>query len=119
MEDAWNAGDGERFAKPFALDGDQVNVIGEVLRGREDIAARHDQIFTTVYRGSRIKLELIQLTYVTGDVVLTRVQSALDVPHGPRQGRIATLMTVLFRKTHGRWEIVTLHKTQIAKPKPQ
>jgi len=33
MQSARNVGDGERFARPFSLDGDQVNIFGGVING--------------------------------------------------------------------------------------
>jgi uncharacterized protein (TIGR02246 family) len=113
MERAWNAGDGAGFAKPFAPDGDQVNIIGEVMKGRDEIAVRHDGIFKTIYAGSRNSMHLVDARSVAADVVLARVHSILDVPAGPRQGRIEAIMSVVFRKTGERWEIVTLHNTRI------
>jgi uncharacterized protein (TIGR02246 family) len=116
MEHGWNTGDGARFAEPFALDGDQVNIIGGVMKGRKEIAARHDRIFKTTYLDSRNSLRLIEARYVVADVILARVHSLLSVPHGPRQGQIEALMTLVFRQTNVRWEVVTLHNTRITPP---
>ncbi|MEO7273195.1 MAG: SgcJ/EcaC family oxidoreductase, partial [Vicinamibacterales bacterium] len=38
LEAAWNAGDGEAFAAPFAPDADFVNVRAEHHQGRQAIA---------------------------------------------------------------------------------
>ncbi|OLL70460.1 hypothetical protein Ae168Ps1_6207c [Pseudonocardia sp. Ae168_Ps1] len=38
--DAWNAGDGDRWAEAFAEDAVLVDVLGRIQRGRSVIAAR-------------------------------------------------------------------------------
>ena len=52
LEAAWNAGDGDAFAAPFAADADFVNVRAEHHRGRQAIAAGHTAIFRSIYAGS-------------------------------------------------------------------
>jgi uncharacterized protein (TIGR02246 family) len=113
MEDAWNAGDAVRFTAAFGADGDQINIAGTRMESREEIQAQHDRIFKTHYRGSRNRFDLRDARYVTADVILAHVHSVLDVPEGPRQGKIETLASFVFRKTGERLELVTLHNTRI------
>jgi len=54
LEAAWNAGDADAFAAPFAADADFVNVRAEHHRGRAAIAAGHAAILRTVYAGSTV-----------------------------------------------------------------
>jgi uncharacterized protein (TIGR02246 family) len=57
LEQAWNAGDGEAFARRFTEDADFVNIRGEHFRTRPVIAAGHQAIFDSVYRGSVVRYE--------------------------------------------------------------
>jgi uncharacterized protein (TIGR02246 family) len=114
METAWNAGDADGFASPFGQDGDQVNIFGTHLRNRDEIRIRHAQIFQTVFLSSINSLTLQDARYVTADVILGHVRSAVTVPQGPLQGELCTLASLVFRKTAGRWEVVTFHNTRIA-----
>ena len=52
LEAAWNTGDGEAFASPFAEDADFVTIRGEHFSGRAAIGAGHAAIFRTIYAGS-------------------------------------------------------------------
>ncbi len=114
MEAAWNAGDAARFSEPFAPDGDQINIFGAHLENRSEIASRHDIVFKTIFLGSRSSLRLVDARRVTSEVILARVHSTVEIPCGPLQGKLETLGSLVFRKTHVGWELVTFHNTRIA-----
>jgi uncharacterized protein (TIGR02246 family) len=58
MIDAWNAGDGAGFAAPFTSAADFVAFEGTHLKGCQEIALFHQQIFDTVVKGSRLEGEV-------------------------------------------------------------
>lgn len=113
LAQAWNAGDGVRFAAVFAPGGVQVNIFGTELRGRREIAERHDRIFSTVFRGSTNTLRVIDAQPVAADVLLARVASVVDVPQGPLAGELRTVASLVLRKADGRWEILSFHNTRV------
>ena len=55
LEASWNAADGARFGLPFTEDADFVTIRGEHVRTREAIAAGHQAIFDTIYKGSVVR----------------------------------------------------------------
>src|SRR3954469_19459717 len=79
---AWNAGDGDAFAAPFAADADFVNVRAEHHRGRPAIAAGHTAIFRGIYAGSTNQYVVKSARLVTADVALAHVNATLQVPSG-------------------------------------
>ena len=113
MERAWNAGDGAGFAAPFAVDADQVNIFGTVLKGRAEIAERHDRILKTILLGSRNALQLVEARHIADEVVLARVHSVVDVPQGLLAGELQTLASLIFHKTNVGWDLLTFHNTRI------
>jgi uncharacterized protein (TIGR02246 family) len=58
LENAWNAADGDRFARPFADDADFVNIRGQHVRTRDAIAKGHHGIFNTIYKGSIVRYQV-------------------------------------------------------------
>lgn len=80
LADAWNAGDAHRFAGVFADEGEQVNIFGTQLRGRGEIADRHDRIFKTIFRGSTNTFEIIDSVELSQNVVLARISSTVEIP---------------------------------------
>jgi uncharacterized protein (TIGR02246 family) len=111
IEAAWNAGDGEAFAAPFAQDADFVTIRGEHFRGRPAIGAGHAAIFRTVYAGSTNQLTLEAARLLRPDVALVRVHAMVDAPQGSLAGRHAARFTLVLTKQRGGWEIAALHNT--------
>jgi uncharacterized protein (TIGR02246 family) len=118
LEAAWNAGDGEAFAAPFAADADFVTIRGEHSRGRPAIGAGHAAIFRTIYAGSSNHLTVESARLLRPDVALAHVRSTLDAPQGPLAGRHRARLTLVLTKEKSGWEIAALHNTLEATPGP-
>src|SRR5436305_14763433 len=52
MLDGWNRSDGNAFAGPFAEDSDFVGFDGTYLKGRQEIASFHQQLFDMYLKGT-------------------------------------------------------------------
>jgi uncharacterized protein (TIGR02246 family) len=111
LETAWNAGDGDAFAAPFATDADFVNIRAEPHRGREAIAAGHRAIFRTIYAGSTNRCAMESARLLRPDVALARVLATLDCPTGPLTGRHRARFTMVLTKGTDGWEIASFHNT--------
>lgn len=111
MEQAWNDGDGDAFARDMAEDADFVNIRAEHFRGRPAIAAGHAAIFRGIYLGSRNRLTLESARTIAPGVALIHVRAALEVPTGPMAGMNQALFSAVL--THGAagWCIVAFHNT--------
>src|SRR5690349_3459049 len=59
LETVWNSGDARGFADLFAEDADFIHILGGHGRGRAAIAQAHETLFATIYRGSRVRFELV------------------------------------------------------------
>jgi uncharacterized protein (TIGR02246 family) len=111
LEGAWNAGDGEAFAAPFAPDADFVNVRAEHHQGRQAIAAGHTGIFRTIYAGSTNRYVVKSARLLTSDVAVVHVDAALDVPAGPLAGRMQALYSLVLVRDGSGWQIASFHNT--------
>lgn len=111
LESAWNAGDGAAFAKDFAEDADFVNVRAEHHRGKEAIAAGHQGIFDSIYRGSTNRYAVRSLRSLGTEVALAHVDSTLVCPTGPLQGTNKALFSMVVRRVGEGWEIVAFQNT--------
>jgi uncharacterized protein (TIGR02246 family) len=116
LEDAWNAGDGDAFATPFAEDADFVNIYGLHGKGRPSIAAAHSQILRTVYAGSTLKVQLRQAQMIRQDVALLHLRSTMLVPSGPLAGEMNATPSVVLERAGARWQIVAFHNTLVQTP---
>lgn len=119
LQSAWNRADGAGFAVPFADDADFVNIRGELFHGRAEIGRGHDMIFHTIYKGSTVRLEVLDARFVTDDCLVFHGSSTLEVPAGPFQGKMSSTQTLLAvrrrggsaRAGDGAWEIAAFHNT--------
>jgi uncharacterized protein (TIGR02246 family) len=115
---AWNDGDGRRFASQFALDAEQVNIFGVRLRGRCEIGERHDRIFKTIFRGSVNTLQVLNARLLAADVLLAQMSSLVDVPQGLFKGELRTIVSMVLIRNETHWEIVLFHNTRVTDDTP-
>ncbi len=116
LGDAWQRGDGTQFAAAFAEDADFINILGMHAKGRSEIAAWHDQLFKGIYAESAAVFSLKAARRLTDDVTHMVVDTVLDVPAGPRAGRIETVADGVLVRKGGRWEIAAFHNTRVVRP---
>ncbi|MGH2617063.1 MAG: SgcJ/EcaC family oxidoreductase [Thermomicrobiales bacterium] len=111
--DGWNQGSGEGFAAPFAEDGDQVAFDGTNFRGRQEIAAAHQQLFDRFLRGTRLVGKVTDIRMPTPDVAImhaiggTIMQGQTDL--APDRNSVQTLVAV---KRDGRWQLAAFQNSR-------
>ena len=114
LEEAWNAADGKRFGAEFSEVTDFVNIRGEHLHGGAAlIAAGHQGIFDTIYRGSTNSIHLDRAREVGPGCLLIHATSTLDAPTGPLAGIHRAKMTALLVEHDGTWKATAFHNTLI------
>lgn len=83
LMEAWDRGDGQAFAASFTEDADYINVTGAYLQGRQAIAAGHQQIFETFYRGSRLEGFIKSIRFLSDDIALVHLHGRPQMPGQP------------------------------------
>lgn len=114
LQHAWNAADGRAFAAPFADDTDFVEIRGGHHRGAEAVARGHEAIFSTIYAGSTVDLQLEAARTVAPGAVVAVVGSTLQVPAGPMAGVNQARMTMVIVEQEDDWYITAFHNTLVA-----
>jgi uncharacterized protein (TIGR02246 family) len=112
--EAWNNGDGQAFAAPFTRDADFVAFDGSVLRGREEIASVHQELFDRWLKGSRLVEEHTTVRFLTDDVAVLLTVGG-TVMHGkskpaPERDSVQTLVAV---REGGAWSFASFQNTRI------
>jgi uncharacterized protein (TIGR02246 family) len=112
--DGWNQGDGQAFAASFTEDADYIVVNGMYLKGREAIAAGHQQIFETFYRGSQLEGSIKSIRFLSDDVALLHLHGRPRLPGqalpAPEQYSIQTLISI---RQAERWWFTAFQNTLI------
>jgi uncharacterized protein (TIGR02246 family) len=78
----WNASDGEKLASAFTEDTDFTAITGLRARGRDLIARGHNEILSSVYRGTTNSGTVESIYYLRPDVAVLDVKFTLRTPDG-------------------------------------
>ena len=114
LESAWNEADGRAFSEPFTADADFVDIRGDHHRSREAIAAGHQTIFDSVYKGSTADYELIGARELSDDVILAHSTGVLRAPSGPLAGEHSSVQSLVLVRGSDGWKIAGFHNTLVA-----
>jgi uncharacterized protein (TIGR02246 family) len=113
LESGWNDKSGKLFAKPFAEDADYVVINGMYLKGREVIESSHQRIFDTIYKDTKLTLNVKQIRFLRPEIALVHVSgqrvSSTDPAHNE-----AAMMTIVMTKEKGSWSISAFQNTRVA-----
>lgn len=119
MEGGWNAKKGELFAKPFTEDADYVVINGMYIKGRNEIAKGHQQIFDTFYKNTSLRLSIRQIRFLRRDVALVHVDGHLDgIGNEGHPASDASITMVMTRGKQG-WEIAAFQNTEVVANHPR
>jgi uncharacterized protein (TIGR02246 family) len=118
LERAWNEADGWAFGEPFAPDADFVTIRGEHLYGREAIAAGHQAIFDSIYKGSSTDFELTGARELSDEVILAHATAVLRAPSGPLAGEHSAVQSLVLVRGGAGWEIAAFHNTLMGPQRP-
>ena len=113
LEKAWNAGDGAGFGDVFTEDADFVAIRGDLHHGRAAVAAGHQAILDTIYRGSTISYRTTDVRSLPEGVVIAHVRSTLEAPTGPLAGAHDAVATLVVVDDGGEWRIAAFHNTLV------
>lgn len=116
LAEAWTSGDAEASAKHFTEDAYYTIWFGRRIKGREEIARGHEQIFKTIYKDTKQKLEVRSVRFVRDDVALVLVDGSVvkkteDFPASPH-----VVPLLVFTKEKGAWSIVAFQNTLVQTP---
>ena len=103
--EGWNRADGKTCARPFAQHADFTAVTGQRVKGQELIAKAHDEILSTVFRGTHNSATVNDIDFLRPDVaaadVTFRIAPMPDKPWLPPYSTAGLIAT----KESGHWEI--------------
>ena len=113
LEDGWNAADGAAYGAPFAEDADFVAIRGDLHSGPA-IAAGHQAIFDSIYRGSTVRYEVVDAREIRGDVIVAHVRAHMHAPTGPLAGDNTAMGTMVLADDGDGHRIVAFHNPLVA-----
>lgn len=125
LDSAWAHSDADRWAKQYSPDADFINILGMYMPDIKAMHARHHEIMTGVFKGSRHAGTLRRLRFLDAIVAIADVDIEVTgykalppgvVPTAP--GVLRTRMRHILTKSGEGWRIVATQNTAVA-PTPQ
>lgn len=114
VQDGWNAHDAKTHAAAFAPDADYVVVNGSHDKGREEIQARHTQLFTGIYKNSRNVATIKSVRFLRPDVAIVHTEwNLLHDLSDSKSRKGHALNTIVMTKEKGKWSIAAYQNTPI------
>jgi uncharacterized protein (TIGR02246 family) len=114
LQDGWNQGDGQAYAASFTEDADYIVWNGIYLKGRQAIAAAHQQLFETRFQGSRLEGFIKHIRFLSDDIALVHLHGRPQIPGqavpAPEQYSIQTLIGI---KQADGWRFTSFQNTLI------
>lgn len=117
---AWNAGDGEAYARHLGPDASFTNIFGMVMYGKTAFAQRHSEILGTFYKGTTKRHSIRRIRFITPDVALVdidnEVRDVRAMPGGivvPPDGVVKTQLMEVFVRRQGQWWIEAYHNVDV------
>ena len=117
---AWNAGDGQAYARHLAPDASFTNIFGMVMYGAPAFAKRHAEILATFYKGTTKHHSVRRIRFVTPDVAIVdidnEVRGVKAMPPGiamPPGGIVKTQLMEVFVRHGDRWWVEAYHNVDL------
>ena len=118
--EAWNSGDGRRYAAHVSPDVSFTNLFGMVMYGSAAFIERHQEILASFYKGTTKRHAVRRVRFVTPDVAIVDIDNELrgvkQMPAGiptPPDGIIRTQLMEVFARRNGRWVIEAYHNVDV------
>lgn len=113
--DCWNRGDGNAYGALFEENADYVAFNGSHTKGREAIAAQHQQLFETFLKGTRLRGQVKNLRFLSPNIALLHAIGGTlmswqsdDATPGRK-----SIQTFVARRHDDEWRFVSFQNTRI------
>jgi uncharacterized protein (TIGR02246 family) len=111
--DSWNQHDMARFAELFHSDASFVNVIGLLMKGRDEIESIHAAAHAGPFLTSTLRMQVEDARAVVPGVMVAHVRSSLRGDSRDPSSERKTLFTFVLELREDRWRILAAQNTNI------
>ena len=113
LNDAWTKGDAKLWGEQFAEDADFTVWTGTYVKGREAITRGHEEIFKTIYKGTKLGLTVRSIRFLRNDVAVAHAEGSVvkkeeEFPTTPQ-----VVPVFILTKEKGRWQIAVFQNTRV------
>jgi uncharacterized protein (TIGR02246 family) len=116
LADAWTRGDADAWGRAFTADADFTVWTGLYVKGREAITRGHAEIFSTIYKGTKQRLDVRSLRFLRDDVAVVHVVGSVVKKDEAFPATPEVAPVFVLTKEKGEWLIAVFQNTRIAPP---
>ncbi|MEW6286683.1 MAG: SgcJ/EcaC family oxidoreductase [Chloroflexota bacterium] len=120
QQDAWNRGDAAGYSQDCDEQMSFTNIVGETAFGRQAFETKHAFIFSHIFKGSRLEMNIQRMHYPAPNTALVDIACTLrdyvSLPPGvpPRpDGILHTCLLEVFVRTDAGWRLVAYHNVDV------
>jgi uncharacterized protein (TIGR02246 family) len=113
LNDAWTKGDAKLWGRQFAEDADFTAWMGAYVKGREVITSEHGRIFQTIYKGTKLRLNVRSIRFLRGDVVVVLAEGSVIKKEEEFPSTPQVVPAVILTKEKGQWQIAVFQNTRV------
>lgn len=116
---AWAAGDADAYVARVLPGVSFTNVVGAYSVGKAPLLKQVQMIFSTIYKGSHVKSQMVHASLIGEDVALvdltTELRDFVRPPSGADvvDGAVHTRMQEVMVRREGQWWIASLHNVLV------
>jgi len=112
--DDWDRGDGGAYGSRFTEDADYVAFDGSHTRGREAIAASHQELFDKYLEGSRLIGRIEGVKFLGPDTALVHATGNTLMRGKPRPApERYSIQTLVAVRHEGEWRFAAFHNSRV------
>ncbi|MEO8585636.1 MAG: SgcJ/EcaC family oxidoreductase [Acidobacteriota bacterium] len=122
-EDAWNRGDAKKFAARFQEEGSYTDVFGAVSRSRAELEKRQVELFSSLFKGSRLALKVRRVRFLRADVAITDIDTEVSgfkklppTVYVDLEKVLRTRLQQVMVKTGTDWMVAAFHNVDVKTP---
>lgn len=113
LNEAWTKADARSWGEQFAEDADFTVWTGTFVKGREAIIRGHEEIFRTIYQGTKLQLKVRSVRFLRDDVAVVHAEGSVvkkeeEFPAAPQVVPVCILI-----KEKGSWRIAVFQNTKV------
>jgi uncharacterized protein (TIGR02246 family) len=119
LTSAWNGGNRD-WVGNYSENAELINILGNVIQGRDQIEKRHAAMLSTFFPGAHLAVRIRKIRFLRPDVALAETDAEFTgykklpsrVKEGPG-GSVRTRLNHVLTKENGRWQIAASQDTDV------
>ncbi len=101
---AWTAGDAEAWSEHLADDIDFTVWTGMYVKGRSGVTEGHKQIFSSLYKDTKQKLDVRSIRFLRDDIAVAHIEGSVVKTGEPFPEKPQVAPLAIFTKQGGEWK---------------